>query len=89
MILPSSQKSSVIKPSQPKMAAVGDPHGGEIPMRSICVDRLMCSRLGDIEDKYQPKQGDFVFGEIPMLLLRHIIYLTDIQPYVPTAVLYM
>ena len=55
MILPSSQKSSVIKPSQPKMAAVGDPHGGEIPMRSICVDRLMCSRLGDIEDKYQPK----------------------------------
>lgn len=32
MILPSSQKSSVIKPSQPKMAAVGDPHGGEIPM---------------------------------------------------------
>ena len=34
MILPSSQKSSVIKPSQPKMAAVGDPHGGEIPMRS-------------------------------------------------------
>ena len=49
MILPSSQKSSVIKPSQPKMAAVGDPHGGEIPMRSICVDRLMCSRLGDIE----------------------------------------
>lgn len=55
MILPSSQKSSVIKPSQPKMAAVGDPHGGEIPMRSICVDRLMCSRLGDIEDKYQSK----------------------------------
>ncbi|MDY4710968.1 MAG: hypothetical protein SPC22_03255 [Ruminococcus bromii] len=55
MILPSSQKSSVIKPSQPKMAAVGDPHGGEIPMRSICVDRLMCSRLGDIEDKCQPK----------------------------------
>lgn len=33
MILPSSQKSSVIKPSQPKMAAVGVPHGGEIPMR--------------------------------------------------------
>lgn len=32
MILPSSQKSSVIKPSQQKMAAVGDPHGGEIPM---------------------------------------------------------
>lgn len=32
MILPSSQKSSVIEPSQPKMAAVGDPHGGEIPM---------------------------------------------------------
>lgn len=55
MILPSSQKSSVIKPSQPKMAAVGDPHGGEIPMRSICVDRLTCSRLGDIEDKCQPK----------------------------------
>lgn len=55
MILPSSQKSSVIKPSQSKMAAVGDPHGGEIPMRSICVDRLMCSRLEDIEDKYQPK----------------------------------
>ena len=55
MILPSSQKSSVIKPSQPKMAAVGDPHGGEIPMRSICVDRLMCSQLGDIEDKYQQK----------------------------------
>ena len=55
MILPSSQKPSVIKPSQPKMAAVGDPHGGEIPMRLICVDRLMCSRLGDIEDKYQPK----------------------------------
>ena len=55
MILPSSQKSSVIKPSQPKMAAVGDPHGGEIPMRSICVDHLIGSRLGDIEDKYQPK----------------------------------
>ena len=32
MILPLSQKSSEIKPSQPKMAAVGDPHGGEIPM---------------------------------------------------------
>ena len=32
MILPSSQMSSVIKPSQPKMAAVGDPHCGEIPM---------------------------------------------------------
>ena len=55
MILPSSQKSSVIEPSQPKMAAVGDPHGGEIPMRSICVDRLMCSWLGNVEDKYQPK----------------------------------
>lgn len=36
MILPSSQKSSVIKPSQPKMAAVGDPHGGEIPMKVVC-----------------------------------------------------
>jgi len=47
-------------------AAVEDPHGGEIPMRSICVDRLMCSRLGDIKDKYQPKQGGFIFGEIPM-----------------------
>lgn len=33
MILPSSQKSSVIKPSQPKMTAVGDPHSGEIPMK--------------------------------------------------------
>ena len=32
MRLPSSQKSSVIEPSQPKMAAVGDPHGGEILM---------------------------------------------------------
>ena len=27
-----SVKSKVIEPSQPKMAAVGDPHGGEIPM---------------------------------------------------------
>lgn len=33
MILPSSQKSSVIEPSQPKMAALGDPQGGEIPMK--------------------------------------------------------
>lgn len=55
MILPSSHSSSEIEPSQAMRAAVGDPHGGEIPMRSICVDRLMCSRLGDIEDKYQPK----------------------------------
>ncbi|MGN0477357.1 MAG: hypothetical protein ACI4HM_08480, partial [Ruminococcus sp.] len=47
--------SSEIEPSQAMRAAVGDPHGGEIPMRSICVDRLMCSRLGDIEDKCQPK----------------------------------
>lgn len=66
MILPSSHSSSEIEPSQAMRAAVGDPHGGEIPMRSICVDRLMCSRLGDIEDKYQPKQGGFIFGEIPM-----------------------
>lgn len=51
MILPSSQKSSVIKPSQAMRAAVGDPHGGEIPMRSICVDRLMCSLSQGIEDK--------------------------------------
>lgn len=55
MILPSSHSSSEIEPSQAMRAAVGDPHGGEIPMRSICVDRLICSRLGDIEDKYQPK----------------------------------
>ena len=55
MILPSSHSSSEIKPSQAMRAAVGDPHGGEIPMRSICVDCLMCSRLGDIEDKYQSK----------------------------------
>ena len=32
MILPSSHSSSEIEPSQPKMAAVGDPHSGEIPM---------------------------------------------------------
>lgn len=32
MILPSSHSSSEIKPSQAMMAAVGDPHGGEIPM---------------------------------------------------------
>lgn len=51
MILPPSQKSSVIKPSQPKMAAVGDPHGGEIPMMSIYVDSLMCSLSQGIEDK--------------------------------------
>ena len=37
MILPSSQKSSVIEPSQPKMAAVGDPHGGEIPMELYAI----------------------------------------------------
>lgn len=55
MILPSSHSSSEIEPSQAMRAAVGDPHGGEIPMRSICVDRLTCSRLGDIEDKCQPK----------------------------------
>lgn len=51
MILPSSQKSSVIEPSQAMRAAVGEPHGGEIPMRSICVDRLMCSLPQGIEDK--------------------------------------
>jgi hypothetical protein len=55
MILPSSHSSSEIEPSQAMRAAVGDPHGGEIPMRSICVDRLMCSWLGNVEDKYQPK----------------------------------
>lgn len=33
MILPSSHSSSEIKPSQAMRAAVGDPHGGEIPMR--------------------------------------------------------
>lgn len=46
MILPSSQKSSVIKPSQPKMAAVGDPHGGEIPMElnAIAVWCVPCRR---------------------------------------------
>ena len=62
MILPSSHSSSEIEPSQAMRAAVGDPYGGEIPMRSICVDRLMCSRLGDIEDKYQPK------GKVELLL---------------------
>lgn len=61
MILPSSHSSSEIEPSQAMRAAVGDPHGGEIPMKSICVDRLMCSRLGDIEDKYQPKSKDLKF----------------------------
>lgn len=50
MILPSSQKSSVIEPSQPKMAAVGDPHGGEIPME-LLQSRLMCSLSQGIEDK--------------------------------------
>ena len=55
MILPSSHSSSETEPSQAMRAAVGDPHGGEIPMRSICVDRLMCSWLGNVEDKYQPK----------------------------------
>lgn len=43
--------SSEIEPSQAMRAAVGDPHGGEIPMRSICVDRLMCSLSQGIEDK--------------------------------------
>lgn len=52
-------------------------------------DRLVCSQLGDIEDKYQPKQGSFIFEEIPMPKYQHIICLTDIQTYVPTAVLYM
>ena len=33
MILPSSHKSSEIKPSHLMMAAVGDPHGGETPMK--------------------------------------------------------
>lgn len=51
MILPSSHSSSEIKPSQAMRAAVGEPHGGEIPMRSICVDRLMCSLPQGIEDK--------------------------------------
>ncbi len=51
MILPSSHSSSEIKPSQAMRAAVGDPHGGEIPMRSICVGRLMCSLSQGIEDK--------------------------------------
>ena len=32
MILPSSHSSCEIKPSQAMRAAVGDPHGGEIPM---------------------------------------------------------
>lgn len=47
MILPSSQKSSVIEPSQPKMAAVGDPHGGEIPMElyAIAVRCVPCRRV--------------------------------------------
>ena len=64
MILPSSHSSNEIKPSQAMRTAVGDPHGGEIPMTSICVDRLMCSRLGEIEDKYHPKgKGlDFCFN---------------------------
>ena len=44
MILPSSQKSSVIKPSQPKMTAVGEPHGGEIPME-LLQSRLMYSYI--------------------------------------------
>ena len=44
MILPSSQKSSVIKPSQQKMTAVGDPHGGEIPME-LLQSRQMCSYI--------------------------------------------
>ena len=35
-------------------AASGNPRGGEIPMR-LLHSRLMCSRLGDIEDKYQHK----------------------------------
>ena len=50
MILPSSQKSSVIKPSQPKMAAVGDPHGGEIPMElyAIAVWCVPCRRASRI-----------------------------------------
>ena len=50
MILPSSQKSSVIKPSQPKMAAVGDPHGGEIPMvlNAKPSDVFLCRRVSRI-----------------------------------------
>ena len=43
MILPSSQKSSVIEPSQPKMAAVGDPHSGEIPMELNAI--AVCRRM--------------------------------------------
>lgn len=43
MILPLSQKSSVIEPSQPKMAAVGDPHGGEIPMELNAI--AVCRRM--------------------------------------------
>ena len=30
-------KVEVIEPSQPKMAAVGDPHGGEIPMELYAI----------------------------------------------------
>lgn len=37
MILPSSQKSSVIKPSQAMRSAVGDPHGGETPMELYAI----------------------------------------------------
>ena len=65
MILPSSQKSSVIEPSQPKMAAVGVLTVVKFQW-SYMQSRLMCSQLGVVEDKYQPKQGGFIFGEIPM-----------------------
>ena len=34
MILPSSHRASEIEPPQAMRAAVGDPHGGEIPMES-------------------------------------------------------
>jgi hypothetical protein len=51
MILPSSQKSSVIKPSQPKMTAVGDPHSGEIPMELNAL-AVWCVPISQgIEDK--------------------------------------
>ena len=51
MILLSGRKSSVNKPSQHTKAALGDPQGGEIPMR-LMHNHLLCSQLGEIEDKY-------------------------------------
>lgn len=49
MILLPSHRLSVIKPSHPMRVAIGEPYGGEIPMR-LMHSRKMCSRLSRVGD---------------------------------------